>query len=103
MVAFYQFARPALLRLAGVAPVAAPPLLRAVCTQAIRKSPGRTEFLRGVLFHDDGEWKVRTTGAQGSGLLSSMADANCFIVLEPERGSVTAGEAVPVQILDGIV
>lgn len=103
MVAFYQFARPALLRLAGVDPVAEPPLLQAGCTQAIRKAPGRTEFLRGVLFQDGADWKVRTTGPQGSGLLSSMADANCFIVLGPTQGNVAAGDLVQVQVLDGIV
>ena len=103
MVAFYQFARPALLRLAGVDPVAEPPLLQVGCTQAIRKAPGRTEFLRGVLFRDGADWKVRTTGPQGSGLLSSMADANCFIVLGQTQGNVAAGDLVQVQVLDGIV
>ena len=103
MVAFYQFARPALLRLAGVDPVAEPPLLQVSCTQAIRKAPGRSEFLRGVLFRDGADWKVRTTGPQGSGLLSSMADANCFIVLGQTQGNVAVGELVQVQVLDGIV
>jgi molybdopterin molybdotransferase len=103
MVTFYQFARPALLRLAGIDPLPAEPLLKAACVTSIRKTTGRTEFLRGVLFIEDGEWKVRTTGAQGSGILSSMTDANCFIVLGPEQGSVAAGDPVAVQILDGIV
>lgn len=103
MIAFYQFARPALLRLAGVDPVAPPPLLDARSSGAIRKAPGRTEFLRGVLFEADGHWQVRSTGAQGSGILSSMADANCLIVLGPERGNVQPGDSVPVQILDGLV
>jgi len=103
MVTFYQFARPALLRLAGVAPLPEQPLLQAACVTPIRKAPGRTEFLRGVLFVEDGEWKVRLTGAQGSGILSSMTDANCFIVLGPAQGSVAAGDPVAVPILDGIV
>jgi molybdopterin molybdotransferase len=46
---------------------------------------------------------VRTTGAQGSGILSSMADANCFIVLGPDQTSVAAGEPVAVQLFDGLV
>jgi molybdopterin molybdotransferase len=103
MVTFYQFARPALLRLAGIAPLPEQPMLKAACVTPIRKTTGRTEFLRGVLFVEDGIWKVRTTGAQGSGILSSMTDANCFIVLGPEQGSVVAGDPVAVQILDGIV
>jgi molybdopterin molybdotransferase len=103
MVTFYQFARPALLRLAGIDPLPEQPMLKAACVTPIRKATGRTEFLRGVLFVEDGIWKVRTTGAQGSGILSSMTDANCFIVLGPEQGSVVAGDPVAVQILDGIV
>ncbi len=103
MVTFYQFARPALLRLAGVDPVAEPALLGVPCATPIRKAPGRTEYLRGVLFQDGGQWQVRSTGAQGSGILSSMADANCLIVLGPAQGSVAAGETVQVQVLDGLV
>ncbi|MBS0368645.1 MAG: molybdopterin molybdotransferase MoeA [Proteobacteria bacterium] len=103
MVTFYQLARPALLRLAGVGTPGLPPELRALCTVSIRKGRGRTEFLRGVLYVEDGEWKVRTTGAQGSGILRSMTEANCFIVLGPEQGDVAAGDDVTVQILDGLV
>ncbi|MBS0346679.1 MAG: molybdopterin molybdotransferase MoeA [Proteobacteria bacterium] len=103
MVTFYQFARPALLRLAGVEAPGEPPELRAMCTVSIRKGRGRTEFLRGQLYAEDGEWKVRTTGAQGSGILRSMTEANCFIVLGPGQGDVAAGDDVTVQILDGLV
>jgi len=68
----------------------------------IRKVPGRTEYQRGVLFKDGTEWKVRTTGQQGSGVLRSMAEANCFIVLEHERGAVKAGEQVQVQLMEAV-
>ena len=64
--------------------------------------PGRTEYQRGVLFKDGTEWKVRTTGQQGSGVLRSMAEANCFIVLEHERGAVKAGEQVQVQLMEAV-
>ena len=58
----------------------------------IRKAPGRTEFQRGILARDgDGGWSVRTTGDQGSGILSSMSQANCFIVLATDTGNVDAG------------
>ena len=70
---------------------------------AMRKIPGRTEYQRGVLFRENGEWKVRTTGQQGSGVLRSMAEANCFIVLEHERGTIAAGDLVSVQPFDGLV
>ena len=103
MVTFYQFVRDALLILQGVNPIPAQPLLKAVCTSAIRKAPGRTEFQRGVLYLEDGIYKVRTTGEQGSGILKSMSDANCFIMLHDHVGNVDAGATVDVQILEGVI
>ena len=103
MVTFYQFVQPAILKLMGLDPVPAFPTFPARCVEDIRKGKGRTEFQRGILFQDNGEWCVRPTGAQGSGVLSSMAKADCFIVLEHERGKVSAGETVQVQLMTGLV
>ncbi len=103
MVTFYQFVRDALLHLSGRTDDYTLPLLKAVSSENLRKVPGRTEFQRGILYREDGEWKVRTTGQQGSGVLRSMSEANCFIVLEHERGKVEAGEPVPVQLFEGLV
>ncbi|MBA3034522.1 MAG: molybdopterin molybdotransferase MoeA [Gammaproteobacteria bacterium] len=103
MVTFYQFVRPAILKLAGVNPVPPFPSFPARCVDAMKKGRGRTEFQRGVLFQENGEWCVRPTGTQGSGILSSMARADCFIVLEPEREKVGAGETVQVQLMSGLV
>ena len=104
MVTFYQFVRDALLALSGRTDDFALPLLQLPCSAAIKKAPGRTEFQRGRLARDErGQWSVCPTGAQGSGVLRSMAEANCFIVLEHERGSVSAGELVQVQLFDGLV
>jgi molybdopterin molybdotransferase len=104
MVTFYQFVRDALLALSGRTGEFALPLLQAPCTSGIRKNPGRTEFQRGVLASDnEGKWSVRPTGAQGSGVLRSMSEANCFIVLEHERGAVHPGDLVQVQLFDGLV
>jgi molybdopterin molybdotransferase len=103
MVTFYQFVRDALLHLSGRSGDYAVPLLQAKAATALRKVPGRTEYQRGVLFREANEWKVRTTGQQGSGVLRSMSEANCFIVLEHERGKVAAGELVQVQLFDGLV
>jgi molybdopterin molybdotransferase len=102
MVTFYQFVRPALLKLMGLDPVAEFPAFPARCVEPIKKARGRTEFQRGVLFQDNGEWCVRPTGHQGSGILSSMAAADCFIVLEPEREKVGAGDTVMVQPMSGL-
>lgn len=103
MVTFYQFVRDALLILQGVNPLPVQPLLKAICTSPIRKAPGRTEFQRGVLYLENGEFKVRTTGEQGSGILKSMSDANCFIMLHEHVGNVDAGATVDVQILEGVI
>jgi molybdopterin molybdotransferase len=103
MVTFYQFVRDALLHLAGRTDDYTPPLLKAKAAQPLRKVPGRTEYQRGVLFREGSDWKVRTTGQQGSGVLRSMSQANCFIVLEHDRAKVEAGELVQVQLFDGLV
>jgi len=103
MVTFYEFVRDALLHLSGRSDDFRLPLLSAAAALPLRKVPGRTEYQRGILFREDGTWKVRTTGQQGSGVLRSMSEANCFIVLEHERGRVEAGEPVQVQMFDGLV
>lgn len=103
MATFYQFVRNAILALQGVDPVPATPSLKAECVTAIKKAPGRTEYQRGVLFQDGAAWKVRTTGEQGSGILKSMSDANCFIVLGDSVGSIAPGAIVDVQLLEGVV
>ena len=102
MVTFYQFVRDALLHLSGRSDEFAVPLLQAKASENLRKVPGRTEYQRGILFRKDNEWCVRTTGQQGSGVLRSMSEANCFIVLEHERGKVAAGEPVQVQLFEGL-
>ncbi len=102
MVTFYQFVREALLTLQGTTPKPLP-IFKVECTEAIKKATGRMEFQRGVLFDDVGVWKVKPMPNQGSGVLSSMSAANCFIVLDETVGNCTAGEMVNVQILEGII
>jgi molybdopterin molybdotransferase len=102
MVTFYQFVREALLVLAGRDAQAAAPLLEAAAAEPLRKVPGRTEYQRGILYREAGALKVRTTGQQGSGVLRSMSEANCFIVLEHGRGRVQPGEPVQVQPFEGL-
>ncbi|HUW38932.1 MAG TPA: gephyrin-like molybdotransferase Glp [Rhodocyclaceae bacterium] len=102
MVTFYQFVRPALLKMMGAEPTPLPSF-RVPSLAALKKAPGRTEFLRGILSIEGGEWRVQPTGAQGSGILRSMSDANCLIVLEHERGNVAVGDMVSVQAMAGLV
>lgn len=102
-VSFSFFVRDALLRLAG-AETKPLPRLRVKTATAIRKKAGRTEYQRGILAPDEGgNWSVRLTGMQGSGILRSMSDANCIIELEHDRGDVAAGEEVAVVLFDGLV
>jgi len=104
MVTFYQFVRDALLVLQGRSEIEPAPTFKATLAAPIRKAPGRTEFQRGILARaGDGAWTVRTTGDQGSGILSSMSRANCFIVLGPDTGNVDAGASVDVQPLEGLI
>ncbi len=103
MVTFYALVRDALLAMSGAAAEAIP-TLRAASVTAIRKKPGRTEYQRGVVTRaGSGEWQVRVTGAQGSGILRSMSEANGLVVLHHEQGSVAAGELVDVLPFDGVV
>jgi molybdopterin molybdotransferase len=102
MVSFYFFARAALLRMMGAeAPLM---LVKARSAAPIRKKPGRTEYQRGILALDaGGEQQVRITGSQGSGILRSMSEANCMVVLHDEQGNVAAGELVDIMLFEGLI
>jgi molybdopterin molybdotransferase len=103
MVTFYFFARHALRRLMG-AQASEDQLLRVRAAGAMRKKPGRTEYQRGILSATlEGEREVRLTGAQGSGILRSMAEANCMVVLHDEQGDVAAGDLVDVLPFEGLL
>jgi molybdopterin molybdotransferase len=103
MVSFYFFARPALLRMMG-AGAPADLLVQARSAAPIRKRQGRTEFQRGILsVAPDGTREVRITGAQGSGILRSMTEANCIVVLPDGQGNVAAGDLVEVLMFEGLV
>ncbi len=103
MVTFLAFVRPALLRMMGREPNPLP-LLRARSAEAMRKKPGRTEYQRGIVSADAaGGLQVRTTGNQGSGVLSSMVQANGLIVLHHGQGNVAVGDEVDVMMFDGAI
>lgn len=96
MATFIEIVRPNLEYLAGQ--TASQPLrLKVKTLDPLKKRPGRTDFQRGILSYQGGELVVRSTGHQGSHVLSSMSQANCFIVLAAESGSIAAGEMVEVE------
>jgi molybdopterin molybdotransferase len=103
MVTFYQIARDALIAMSGATPHPLP-LIRATTREAIGKRPGRTEYQRGIAHRlDDGRYEVTLTGAQGSGVLRSMSDANCFVVLHHDDNAVEPGGTVDILPFDGLM
>jgi molybdopterin molybdotransferase len=103
LVTFHQLALVALTKMQNAQPLKRTTLY-VKCMNDLRKSPGRMDFQRGVLsINEQGENIVSSTGSQGSGILSSLAQANCFIVLAAEQGKVTAGETVKVQLFDEFI
>lgn len=103
MATYYQFVQPALRILAGEPPT--PNFtIQVACEHELKKIPGRTDFQRGILQQDEqGNWRVASTGAQGSHVLSSMSKANCFIVLPADAGDIAAGTLVDVQPFYGLI
>jgi molybdopterin molybdotransferase len=105
MVTMLAFVRPALLRMMGADPAkycSAPLYLQAHSSEPLRKKPGRTEYQRGTVSRaEDGSLQVKTTGNQGSGVLSSMVQANGLIVLHHSQGNVAVGDVVDVLMFDG--
>lgn len=102
MVTFYQMVQSALQRLMGQHTVN-PKRFTVPCISPLKKCPGRVEFQRGILENDEqGNLVVRSTGKQGSGILSSMSQANCFIILPRECGNVAAGTQVKVELFEAL-
>jgi molybdopterin molybdotransferase len=103
MVTFYQFVRSALLQLNGASQTEAP-LSQAISEAPIRKKPGRTEFQRAILGRNaEGRPTVTLTGSQGAGILRSMSEASCFIILHHDQGNIAAGDWVDVALFDGLL
>ncbi len=103
MVTFYQFVQDALLTLMGVTPLPQAVHFPACADFGLRKRPGRVEYLRCRLVRKAGELTVRLAGAQGSGILRSMSDADCFVVLPADCSAVQPGDTVLVQPFNGLV
>jgi len=100
MVTFEQLVRPAMLKMSGHLTYGRP-VLQAVFQEKFSKRTDRRHFLRGVLTQEEGVFTVRTTGAQGSGILTSMVKANCLIDIPVEVERVSPGDLVSVQLLGG--
>lgn len=101
-VTFHLLVRPALAKLAGEQ-LAPPVTVPATTLMALKKTPGRMDFQRGIVITQaDGSLGVLTAGSQSSGVFSAMAEANCLIHLEQDRGEVALGEQVHLELIDGL-
>nr|WP_086937988.1 gephyrin-like molybdotransferase Glp [Thaumasiovibrio occultus] len=101
LVTFLQLVRPLLSRLSASQTDPAPVTLSAIACEPLRKSSGRLDFQRGIATcNPQGHWEVRSAGAQNSGVFSPLAEANCFIVLERERGNIAEGDTVTIELFD---
>lgn len=99
MIAFEQFARPAILKMQGKRNLAKPTIL-AISESQIENTDRRRVFARVMVRKGDGQYFARVTGAQGSGILTSMSGANGLLVVPEDVGMVEAGDEVSVQMLD---
>lgn len=99
MVSFMQFVRPALLKMSGAEKIDKP-VIGARLNEKIKKKPGRRHFVRGIYTIINNEFHVKTTGDQGSGILRSMSEANCLIMLPEEWGDAGPGDIVDIQLID---
>ncbi len=104
MVTYYQFVLPTLYKIMGVTDSPVRPTLKVRSLEKIRKLPGRTEFVRGIISQDEaGDWVAKSTGKQGSGILKSMSEANAFLVLEHDRESIEVGDTITAQPFSGLI
>jgi molybdopterin molybdotransferase len=103
LVTFYQIVQPAIRVLMGDQDYSQPPLFKVRALEPIFKKPGRVEFQRGVLSKIKNEWFVKPTPHQGSAILSSMTQANCFIVLEKNEASLKKNDWVNVQLMSDFI
>ena len=103
LVTLYQLVLPALEKMLGITDKPIAPLIKARSLEAMRKKPGRTEIQRGIVSQTEtGELQVKTTGKQGSGILSSISMANAFIILTHDRDRIEKGDWVDVQLFSGL-
>ncbi|NGZ09718.1 MAG: molybdopterin molybdotransferase MoeA [Nitrospira sp. LK70] len=100
MVTFEQLVRPAILKMSGCRSYGRP-VVQATFQERFSKRTDRRHFLRGILTQEEGVFKVRTTGDQGSGILTSMVKANCFIDVPVAVECLNPGDKVAVQLLSG--
>lgn len=100
LLTFEEFVRPALLKMMGHCRVLRP-LITATLREDIRKKPSRVNFIRVALERENGEYFARSAGKQDTGFLKTLLLADGIAVIPADRGDLSAGEQVDVQLIAG--
>lgn len=100
MLTMYVLVQPLVAKLSGHSEWKEPALIPAITRSRFKKSPGRTDYQRAIYTIEDGQFVIESTGNQSSGAFRSMSLANCFAVLENERGNIEVGETVQLQLFN---
>ncbi len=104
LVTFYQLVQPLIAKLQGQKRWKNPARFSAIASTNLKKAPGRLDFQRGFYhINSQGQIEVKSVGFQGSHLFSAFIKSNCFIVLEQERGNVSAGECVTIELFNHLL
>jgi len=98
MVTFLQFVKPAIEKMSGLSPEERPPRKAKLAHEYLKKD-GKRHYLRGIVAQENGEAVVRTTGPQVSNVMTSLALANCLIIIPEDRELVRAGDEVEIEML----
>ncbi|HTY58454.1 MAG TPA: gephyrin-like molybdotransferase Glp [Bacteroidota bacterium] len=97
-VTFLQFVRPAIRKMLGRR-LLFPSRWTAATVEPLGVKEGKRTYLRGIVTQEEGLLKVRTTGSQSSGVMSSLLKANCLIILPEGTTNVPAGSSVTIEFL----
>ncbi|USD67955.1 molybdopterin molybdotransferase MoeA [Vibrio sp. SCSIO 43136] len=100
MLTMYELVQPLIAKLHGHTQWKPQPSIPAITRSRFKKGPGRTDYQRAIYTIEDGKFYVESTGNQSSGAFRSMSLANCFAVLERDRGNVEVGETVQLQLFN---
>lgn len=99
MITFELFARPAILKMMGKTKLAKP-AVEAIMENSAKNTDGRRVFLRAVVRKEGGRYYARTTGPQGSGILTSMSQANALAIVPEDVDAIKEGDTVKAIMLD---
>jgi molybdopterin molybdotransferase len=99
MITFELFARPAILKMMGRTNLTKA-TISATMESSLKNTDGRRVFARARVTKRDGRYYAKLTGPQGSGILTSMAQADGLVIVPEEVAQIKEGETIRVIMLD---